>query len=527
MPDTDSVTIRINGAAVSVPRGSSIAAAVLAAGVWNFRQSVTGDPRAPLCGMGICFECRVTVNGRAHVRSCETLCAEGLDVRVPDDAAANGGKRHAASAIESYQFDVLIIGAGPAGIAASCAAAEHGVRVAVVDDHPGPGGQVWRGLGAELRHTPPGCSRWHSRLERSAVTFLYNSTVVAQPSPATLLVETPQAAALLKYDQLILATGARERFLPFPGWTLPGVLGAGGLQALVKTGLSLRGSRVVIAGSGPLLVAVAAYLKRTGARIELIAEQAPAWRVRKFVSQLAAHPGKLWQALSLRAQLVGVPYRFGTLPTAAGGRQKLEWVELGDGQRTRRIGCDYLACGFHLVPNLELAALLGCEIENGHVRVDQWQQSSLERVYCAGELVGIGGLEIALIEGSIAGYAAAGNLEQAAKWFSARRRARRFATALEQAFTLRDELRSLATPQTFLCRCEDVTLASLRAHRNWRSAKLHTRCGMGPCQGRVCGPAVEFLLGWQPDSVRPPLFPVRAGSLMMSQGRPAGETEEP
>jgi hypothetical protein len=118
-----------------------------------------------------------------------------------------------------------------------------------------------------------------------------------------------------------------------------------------------------------------------------------------------------------------------------------------------------------------------------------------------------------LIEGEIAGYAAAGRQGEARRLFSARQRARHFADALNRAFTLRDELRSLATADTIVCRCEDVPFSKLQAADSWRSAKLHLRCGMGPCQGRVCGPATEFLFGWHPESVRPPLFPARIDTL--------------
>src|SRR5262249_53589397 len=128
-----------------------------------------------------------------------------------------------------------------------------------------------------------------------------------------------------------------------------------------------------------------------------------------------------------------------------------------------------------------------------------------------------GGVELSLAEGEIAGHAAAGRLDEARRKFAARARARRFKAAMDRAFALREELKSLATPETIGCRCEDVTLAQLRGGRDWRSAKLETRCGMGPCQGRVCGAAIEYLLGWTPDSVRPPVYPARVDTLLVAQ----------
>jgi NADPH-dependent 2,4-dienoyl-CoA reductase/sulfur reductase-like enzyme len=184
------------------------------------------------------------------------------------------------------------------------------------------------------------------------------------------------------------------------------------------------------------------------------------------------------------------------------------------GGRTWTEACDYLACGFGLIPNVELAALLGCRLSQARVYVDEFQETSEAGIFAAGEATGIGGLELSLVEGEIAGYAAGGNADRAGSLFGARTKHRRFAAVLDQAFALRPELRDLPRPDTFVCRCEDVTLARVQSCSNWREAKLHTRCGMGPCQGRICGGAVEFLLGWQSESVRPPVFPARVRSLL-------------
>ena len=346
--------------------------------------------------------------------------------------------------------------------------------------------------------------------------MLCGARVVAAPAPGRLTVETLSAHFEHGYRALVLATGARERFLPFPGWTLPNVMGAGGLQALAKSGMPIAGKRIVVAGSGPLLLAVAHYLRSHAARVALIAEQAPQAALLRFGATLAAHPGKLRQALGLRARLLGVPYLTSCWPVAAEGAGRLESVTLRRGPKTWKERCDYLACGFGLIPNIELAEMLGCRIGASGVAVDDYQQTSEPGVFCAGEATGIGGLDLALVEGEIAGYAAAGRSREASTRFAVRQQHRRFATALESAFALRDELRELPAPETLVCRCEDVTYARLRSCAGWREAKLHTRCGMGPCQGRVCGGAVDFLLGWRSESVRPPLFPARIESLARS-----------
>jgi NADPH-dependent 2,4-dienoyl-CoA reductase/sulfur reductase-like enzyme len=396
-------------------------------------------------------------------------------------------------------------------VGAAYRAAKSGLKVVVVDDNPAAGGQIWRG--EQAKPASPEARAWFEKLRSVDIQLINGARVFSQPAPRTLLAETERGVRELSYSSLILATGARERFLPFPGWTLPNVMGAGGLQALVKTGLPIEGKRVVVAGSGPLLLAVAAYLRGHGADVLLIAEQASSMRLARFGLGLF---GKSSQALNLRRQLKGVKYLTGCWPVEAHGSDKLESVTLSRSGKRWQASCDYLAVGFHLVPNVELAELLGCAVEDGKVRVDELQQTSVSDVYCAGEPTGIGGLELSIVEGEIAGLAVAGNTDEARKLFSVRTKQRKFAELLNRTFTLRDELKHLVQPDTIVCRCEDVTFERLRLHSSWRAAKLQTRCGMGPCQGRVCGGAVEFLLGWRAESVRPPVLPVRVESLIHS-----------
>lgn len=410
----------------------------------------------------------------------------------------------------SAAHDALIVGAGPAGLAAGYRAANAGLRVAVVDDNPNPGGQIWRG--GDKQAPSREAREWFERIRRSKIEFIPGARIFQQTEPGQLLAETSGGVTELSYTSLILATGARERFLPFPGWTLPNVMGAGGLQALVKTGLSIAGKRVVIAGSGPLLLAVAGYLGEHGADVLVIAEQAPASRLARFGFELFG-AGKSAQAFELKRRLKGVKYLNSCWPEAAHGEEKLTGVTLRRGGKPWQVECDYLACGFHLVPNLELAELLECRIENGAMSVDEFQQTNVPNVYAAGEATGIGGLELSLVEGEIAGLAAANRHNEARKLFAVRDKQQRFGRILNETFALRNELRDLAKPETLVCRCEDVSFERLKAFDSWRAAKLQTRCGMGPCQGRVCGPAVEFLFGWKAESVRPPVFPVRVESL--------------
>lgn len=410
-----------------------------------------------------------------------------------------------------YVCDDCIIGAGPAGLAAAYRVARSGRRVIVVDDNPAAGGQIWRG--EQAKPSSPEAQAWFEKLRSVEIQLISGARVFQQPSVGMVVAETSRGLCELKYSSLILATGARERFLPFPGWTLPNVMGAGGLQALAKSGLPIERKRVVVAGSGPLLLAVAAYLRGRGADVLLIAEQASSMRLARFGLGLL---GKSSQALRLKQQLQGVKYLSSCWPVAATGTDKLESVTLFQRGRRWQVSCDYLACSFHLVPNVELAELLGCRVDNGSVTVNEFQETTVSDVYCAGESTGIGGLELSLVEGEIAGLAVSGKHDEARSLFAVRDKQQKFADLLNRTFALRDELKQLVKPETIVCRCEDVTFERLRAHRSWRAAKLQTRCGMGPCQGRVCGGAVEFLFGWRAESVRPPVLPVRVESLVRS-----------
>jgi NADPH-dependent 2,4-dienoyl-CoA reductase/sulfur reductase-like enzyme len=417
-------------------------------------------------------------------------------------------------------FDVLIVGGGPAGMAAGASAGESGLRVGIVDDNLRLGGQIWR---SDNTHVVSPAADWIKRLKGSAVE-VFSETRVFQPlGPQTLLAEGGNKIYELSYKKLILATGARERFLPFPGWTIPKVMGAGGLQAMVKSGLPIAGERVVIAGTGPLLFAVASYLHKHGALISLLCEQASLSSLVRFASCLLRQPGKPGQALSLRKDLAGVHLAFNSWVVEAHGEISLEAVTVSRNGKLQTIACDYLACGFHLVPNVELALLLGCALSNGYLEVDDLQQTSVANVFCAGEPTGIGGLDASLLEGQIAGYAASGHSQKANQFLRQRDKQRKFAAALDHTYQLRPELKELVKTDTIVCRCEDVTYGRLKQENSWREAKLYARCGMGPCQGRVCGPATKFLFHWNPESVRPPLSPVRVDSFLAKANNRAAE----
>jgi NADPH-dependent 2,4-dienoyl-CoA reductase/sulfur reductase-like enzyme len=297
------------------------------------------------------------------------------------------------------------------------------------------------------------------------------------------------------------------------------VTGAGGLQALVKGGLPVEGERIVVAGSGPLLLAAAATARAAGAKVLRIAEQASLASVAGFGASLLRWPGKAAQAVTL----ADPQYRTSSRIVSVQGTAQVESVRLRQGDREVEIACDRVACGFGLTPNTQLGQMLGCALTPAGAGaqalvVDAWQATSIPGIYAAGECTGFGGSERALAQGAIAGYAALGN-ERAAKAHEGERaRWNAFADRLHRSFSLAPDIRQMPRPDTLVCRCEDVPLSALAGCSGWTDAKLHRRCGMGACQGRVCGDAAQFLFGWTPPVPRPPLSPVRIATLAGLEG---------
>ena len=417
--------------------------------------------------------------------------------------------------VDAMSAEVAVVGGGPAGIAVAAVIAETGRRVALLDESPEPGGQIWRHRrGAQ---PPAAARRWLRRLERSGATLLRESSVVdvreGEGGRFSLTAERGVSPLLVNATTLVLATGARERFLPFPGWTLPGVVGVGGAQALLKAGLAVSGRRVVVAGSGPLLLPVAASLAAARAQVLRVAEQAPPRAVRAFAVGLWRHPSSLAQAARYRAAFAGTPYTMGEWVIAARGAGCVEEVTITDGRSERTIGCDLLAVAYGLVPNTRLARLIGCATARGAVVVDEHQRTTHPRAYSIGETTGVGGVDLALVEGQVAASHILGR-QVDSSLLRRRGSLRAMASVMERTFAPRDELRDVVTPDTIVCRCEDVPAGALRADWTMRQAKLYARAGMGPCQGRVCGAALEFLHGWPADSVRIPVEPALLSSIL-------------
>lgn len=438
---------------------------------------------------------------------------------------------------------LAVIGAGPAGLAAALAAAARGVRVTLVDSAAAPGGQFYRqpapGLGARrpqaLHHQWRTWERLRTGLDahRSAghVTILSNRHVWCVERESTgftvhaLLGPEQRESVGLYADGVLLATGGYEKVLPFPGWTLPGVVTAGGAQALLKGGLVLPGRTAVVAGTGPLLLPVATGLAAAGAEVAALVESADP---RAFVRRsrvLAGSPAKLVEGAGYVAQLLGrgVSVKVRHTVVEAHGAERLESVTvaaLGPGDRPvpgsgRRIPCDTLAVSHGLLPHTDLADGLGCALVGPAVRVDDEQRTDVPGVWAAGETTGIGGASLSLAEGHIAGRSAAARLRHTvpdpdgwAHAARARTRLRAFFAAVDGACAPTAHWAELVTDETVVCRCEEVTAGSVReavgslGAGDLRTVKLLTRAGMGWCQGRMCEPGVAGVAGCAPVPAR-------------------------
>ncbi|MFF9850931.1 FAD-dependent oxidoreductase [Streptomyces litmocidini] len=467
-------------------------------------------------------------------------------------------------------YDLAVVGAGSAGLAAAVTASELGLTVALLDTSAQTGGQFHRHpaptLGARrpeaLHHDWSAFTDLRRRLAASTVTHLAGhhvwSTVREDGGTWTVHAVTgvdgaAERPARIRARALLLATGAYERQLPFPGWTLPGVVGAGGAQAMLKSGLVLPGRRVVVAGSGPLLLAVASSLAAAGARVPAVVEAAGYLRYSRAPLALLANPAKAAEALSHGTALLRhrVRVRLRSAVTEVHGTDRVEAVTVtrldadwrpvpGTG---RRIACDALAVGHGLVPQIELATTLGCatrRLPDGTLglALDDLQETSERGLWAAGETGGVGGAELARTEGELAARAVAARLtgrradeDRIAGLRRRRDRLRAFADVMSAAHAPGPGWQDWLTDDTDVCRCEEVTAGRIReavtelGARDARTVKLLTRAGMGWCQGRMCGTAVSCLAARDgvpepPAERRPFAVPVRLSALAALDGEP-------
>jgi NADPH-dependent 2,4-dienoyl-CoA reductase/sulfur reductase-like enzyme len=458
----------------------------------------------------------------------------------------------------SAHYPLLVIGAGPAGLAAATTAAHRGLEVTLLDEQPAPGGQIYRSieeapkpraelLGADYRRG----AELVRAFRASGAQYLSETQVwsLSRRDNCGCAVGTLRQglARLVSAQRVILAGGAMERPVPFPGWTLPGVMNAGAAQILLKSAGLVPNQGTVIAGTGPLLLLLAWQYLRAGVKVEAVLELAPQrnlwWAAPRLPSALRAGH-YITRGLKYLAALRrgGVPVRYGISGLRALGGNRLEAVQYYRGGRRYEIRSASLLTHFGVVPNIHLTEAAGCRHfwDDGQQcwrpELDTWGNTSIPGIGVAGDNAAVGGALSAAHAGRLAALEAAralGRLDQDERdrqsredrtWMLADLRIRPFLEALHR---LPDSL--LATPddRTLVCRCEEVSAGEIRqavrdGHRDPNQVKFLTRCGMGPCQGRQCAHAVAHILavetgqpvaGQRPFRVRPPIRPLSIAEL--------------
>lgn len=452
-------------------------------------------------------------------------------------------------------FDLIVLGAGPAGAAAATKARSLGLRVAVIDEAPEAGGQVYRAPSPALSAAQPDPDRakgveLRARLAASGAVLYTNHRVWSLTPGFSVIAIGPDGPLTLEATNLIIAAGAVERHIPVSGWTLPGVIGLAGATILLKAHGVLPGRRVVVAGSGPLLLLVASKIVAAGGKVAAVVDAAPraSWLAR--AGGMLARPdlmarGAGWLLALLKAR---VPIHSGSAIRSIHGMDGVESVTVGPvdrgwrpvGDAERNIAADAVCLGFGLLPSTEVTRLLGAEHRfepdlGGWIpAVDASLQTSVPGLFVAGDGAGVRGADAAPLSGELAALGVARRLgrggdlaSQVATITSAWRRAGRFGAAMSALAMPLPGAAAMIAAQATVCRCEGLTRATLDSAitagaRTLADLKATTRCGMGPCGGRVCGEAAAMLIAaatgsdreaiGQP-SARPPLRPVPLAAI--------------
>ncbi|WP_158633452.1 FAD/NAD(P)-dependent oxidoreductase [Tautonia sociabilis] len=467
---------------------------------------------------------------------------------------------------------LVIVGAGPAGLAAAIEAARAGLPCTLLDESPHLGGRIYRRPPEVFQvQDPEGLGRDFARRERLRAEFaevadrvevLRGTSVLGIWEGPEVLWATGDASGLLRPERLILAPGAYDRPVPLPGWTLPGVMTAGGVQTLLKAMRTRPGRQALVAGTGPLLLSVAHRLHEAGVEIVAALEAgSPSWQTGAFPSEwgewdfLQDAQGDLEGLTRARVPILfnhtvfDVQGRDGVERASYGPIDPEDWRPVKD--RARSVDVDLVVLGFGFIPDTHLTVLAGCRHEyvperGGWVPVrDERMETTVPGLFAIGDGAGVMGVQAALEQGRIAGITAAewagalSDAEAATRRAGPLERLRVLAelhAALSQTSRIRPGLIELIAPETPVCRCEEMTLAEVRAAvdagaKDLQAVKLGTRLGMGPCQGRNCAPAMGMFLsqvtGRLPEEIgrinpRPPAKPVTLGALARMGSRPGG-----
>ena len=458
--------------------------------------------------------------------------------------------------MRTESFDLVVVGAGPAGMSAAIETARTGASVALVDENPAPGGNIYRRPPREFVTPPPAAGDRGSALRRDLdslpVHRFPETTVWGAFRPHVLEAVRGEEAFALEGRAVIVATGAYDRPFPVPGWTLPGVLTVGGAQTLLKGQRLLPGRRFLFAGTGPLLLVVASQYAEAGAEIVAVADASRTLSLAGQIPRLLSAPTLLRDGLRYRFSLLRrrIDWLSRSLLIRVEGRGQVESasivaVDARGRPRTgseRRFEVDTVCVGYGLVPSVELLQILGCALrydERAACWIPQRNddfETTVPSVYAVGDGAGVAGAVVAADEGRVAGLAVAkalgrmGAAEAEARQRPLRRRLRRFArfrTAMESVYGLPPHIMDRVTAETVVCRCEEVRRSEIDeaigdGARTTGQLKAWTRAGMGPCQGRMCSLPIAELLGCAtdrcvaelgPPSVRPPIKPVPIAAL--------------
>ena len=452
-------------------------------------------------------------------------------------------------------YDLIVLGAGPAGAAAAIKARSLGLSVAVIDEAPAAGGQVYRAPSPALAAPPSDPDRTNgdalrAGLAASGAVLYANHRVWSLTAGFSVIAIGPDGPLTLEASNLIVAAGAVERHIPVTGWTLPGVIGLAGATILLKAHGVLPGRRVVVAGSGPLLLLVASKIVAAGGEVAAVVDAAPrtGWLAR--AGAMLARPdliakGAGWLLALLKAR---VPIHSGAAIRAIHGADDVEAVSIGPvdrdwrpvGSAEQTIATDAVCLGFGLLPATEVTRLLGAEHRyqpdlGGWVpTVDASLQTSVPGLFMAGDGAGVRGADAAPLSGELAALGVARRLgrggdlaSEATTIETAWRKSGRFGAAMSALAMPPAGAAAMIAGGTTVCRCEGLTRATLdtaitAGARTLADLKATTRCGMGPCGGRVCGEAAAMLIGaatgWDREAIgqpsaRPPLRPVPLAAI--------------
>lgn len=448
----------------------------------------------------------------------------------------------------SGYYDVIVVGAGPAGLAAAATLAEMGLQVMTLDEQHRVGGQIYRAIETaspdtlkEMGEDYRQGSELAGRFRRSGAGYLGGAMAWQVEPDGSVCYSHKGQSHQIRASYLVIATGAMERPVPFPGWNLPGVMGAGAANNLAKeAGLTPEGP-VVLAGSGPLLLLEADLLLAKGVQLAAVLETTPkfpALPAFRYLPAALRRSDFLLKGMSMvgRLRKSATPYFQGVAKITAVGSEKLEAVEAETNGRKLHYPAELLLCHFGVIPNTHIFRLIGChmawepEQHYWYPTCDQWGQTNFERIFTAGDGAGVRGavaaalrgertaLEIARRIGIIPEYerdALAGPIWQ-------KLRHDEFPRPFIDAVFAPTITGSMFEDDTVLCRCENISVGDVRRAvregvREVNEVKIVTRCGMGPCQGRMCGPALAEVMGAEmslrPDkvgllTVRPPLKPI-------------------